>query len=91
MSDATRIEETRGLPEWTRRAALARFAVLASVEARFNEVRDDVAVLLQHVRAICGDEDARAWLLAIGIDKAALRRVWRKTGARKPKTPIPRE
>jgi hypothetical protein len=54
-------------------------------------VRDDVAVLLQHVRAICGDEDARAWLLAIGVDKAALRRVWKKTGGRKPKTPIPRD
>ncbi len=89
MNDATRIEETYGLPEWGRRAALARFAALASVEARFNEVRDDVAVLLHHVRAICGDENARAWLLAIGIDKAALRRVWKKTGGRRSKTPIP--
>jgi hypothetical protein len=83
MNDATRIEETYGLPEWARRAALARFAAFGSVEARFNEVRDDVVVLLRHIRAICGDKAARAWFLGIGIDKVTLSKFWRKSAPRK--------
>ena len=82
MNDATRIEETYCLPGWARRAAAARLAAVAAAEAKFNEARDDLAFLLHHVRTICGDEDARAWFLAIGVDKATLRRFWKRSGAR---------
>jgi hypothetical protein len=83
MNDATRIEKAYRLPRWVRGVAQQRLAAMATVRARLNEARDDVAELLRHVRAICGDEDARAWVLAIGIDKVTLRKVWSKSGSRK--------
>jgi hypothetical protein len=83
MNDASRIEEMYSLPQWVRSAAQARLAALAGAEAKLDQARNDVAELLRHIRAICGDEDARAWLLAIGARKATLRKVWNKSGIRK--------
>ena len=83
MNDVIRIEEAHSLPRWARNAAATRLAAVAAAEAKLTEARDDVAELLQHIRAICGDKDARAWCRAIGIDKATLRRFWSRSGARK--------
>jgi hypothetical protein len=88
MNDPTRIEEMYGLPRWVQRAVGARLAAAAAAKVKASEARNDVAELVHHVRAICGDEDARAWFLAIGVDKATLRRFWNKAGGgtRKPRT-----
>jgi len=83
MNDATRIEEMYGLPRWVQRAVGARLAAAAAARVKASEARNDVAELVHHVRAICGDEDARAWFLAIGLDKATLRKYWTKSGDRK--------
>ncbi len=83
MSEVTRIEEAYRLPRWARRAAESRIAAVAAAEVKLSDARDDVADLLHHIRAICGDRDARAWCFAIGIDRATLRRFWNKSSARK--------
>ncbi len=83
MNDAAQIEETYGLPQWVRRATGSRLAAVAAAQAKLDEARGDLADLLHHVRLICGDKDARAWFLAIGIDKATLRRFWNKSNGRK--------
>lgn len=88
MNDATRIEETYGLPQWAQRAAGVRLSAVAAAEAKVSEARADMAELLHHIRAICGDKDARAWFLAIGVDKATLRRFWRKPGGEKRKRAV---
>ncbi|MGH8681886.1 MAG: hypothetical protein ACREVP_10360 [Burkholderiales bacterium] len=82
MNDAARIEGTCGLPQWVRRAAGSRLAAVAAAQAKLDEARGDLNVLLHHIRLICGDKDARAWLLAIGVDKATLRRFWKGSRAR---------
>jgi hypothetical protein len=83
MSDPSRIEDTYSLPRWVRSAAEARLAAVAAAEAKLAAARADVTELLRHVRAICGDEDARAWCLGIGIGKATLRKFWNKSGTTK--------
>ena len=80
MNDVTRIEKMHGLPQWVQRAVGARLAAAAAAEVKASQARDDVAELVRQVRGICGDEDARAWFLGIGVDKATLRKYWRKSG-----------
>jgi hypothetical protein len=82
MNDATRIEEIYGLPQWVQRAVGARLAAAAAAKVKASEARNDVAELVHHVRAICGDEDARAWFL---VDKGTLRQYWKKAGGGKRK------
>jgi hypothetical protein len=83
MNDATRIEETYGLPQWVRRATGARLAAVAAAQVKLDQAREDLDILVRHVRLICGDKNARAWFLAIGLDKATLRRFWKKTATTK--------
>ena len=91
MNDPTRIEETYGLPQWARSAAQTRLAAVAAAEVKLGQARDDVVELLRHIRAICGDKDARAWLLAMGVDKGALRKFWNTSGTRKRELTVRRE
>jgi hypothetical protein len=81
MNDTARIEGTYGLPEWVRSAAGSRLAAVAAAQAKLDEAHGDLDVLLRHVRVICGDKDARAWFLAIGVDEVTLRRYWDKSSS----------
>jgi len=90
MNDPTRIEEMYGLPRWVQRAVGARLAAVVAAEVKLSEARGDMAELVHHIRAICGDRDARAWFLEIGVDKATLRRFWNRAGTTKrERTPRP--
>jgi len=82
-ADATRIEDAGGLPPWVRRAVGSRLAAVAAAQAKLDEARADLDTLVHHVRLICGDEDALAWFLAIGVNKTTLRRFWKKPRAAK--------